>query len=280
MKNVYRSTKRSRSCLASVALLLAFSMATPGLATEETTGRFCWFDLLTEDVESAAPFYERLFGWVTEPVEDGNRLIRRNGGLIGGITRIARDVPESDESTWLVGFEVADLPAAVAAARRLGATIHEDVTDAPGLANWAVVEDPQGAQVLLLDPQTSLGGQTGAGAWAWAEIWTSDPPASMNFYSEVIGWQPAAADGNGYVVFLSASEPRAGVVEIDQGQAHTGWAPYIGVENLAATLERARELGGSVLLEPTTEVHDGRVAAIADPTGVAFLIYQLDEDKL
>ncbi len=55
-----------------------------------------------------------------------------------------------------------------------------------------------------------------------------------------------------------------------------GWAPYIGVANLEATLARARELGGEVLLEPNQEIYAGRVAVLADPTGVAFLVVELE----
>ncbi len=60
----------------------------------------------------------------------------------------------------------------------------------------------------------------------------------------------------------------------------SGWAPYIGVADLEATLARARELGGDVLMEPAENIYEGRVAVLADPTGVSFLVIQLEEKAL
>ena len=39
----------------------------------------------------------------------------------------------------------------------------------------------------------------------------------------------------------------------------------------------AKKLGGRVLLEPSAEVAQGRVAVIEDPAGVDFFVYQIDE---
>ena len=244
-------------------------------------GVVCWFELLTYDAGAASSFYADLFGWQMERGQRGNYLVNHEGALIGGITQIPRRDPDTDESTWLMGITVSDLPAAVAAARRLGAEVHRDVSHTEGMAQWAAIEDPQGAQVLLLIPERQLGGSPGNGSWIWAELWTDDPAASTTFYTEVIGWEHGEeerADG-AYPTFQSGGEPRAGIVPIEEGRVDPGWAPYLGVADLAATLARAKELGGQVLLEPAEEVAGGRVAALADPTGVAFLVYELEEES-
>ena len=57
----------------------------------------------------------------------------------------------------------------------------------------------------------------------------------------------------------------------------TSWAPYVGVADLQKTLARAVELGGRVLLEPDPEIGGGRVALLADPSGGAFFVYELEE---
>jgi len=241
-------------------------------------GAVRWFGLLTENAPAARAFYADLFGWQMERTSSGGYVAVHDGQPFAGITQIGRSVPEIDESTWLVGVVVSDLPESVATARRLGAQILRDVSRAEGFAQWAVIEDPQGAQVLLMVPERPLGGVRAPGNWVWAELWTTDQEASSRFYSQVIGWETVELDrpDGAYPTFQSAGEDRAGLVPIKRGEIENGWAPYLGVADLKATLVLARELGGKVLLEPNQEIHGGRVAVLADPTGVAFLVIELE----
>jgi len=240
-------------------------------------GAVRWFGLLTEDAAAARAFYTDLFGWQMERTASGGHVAVHDGQPFAGITQIGRTTPEVNESTWLVGVVVSDLRASVATARRLGARVLRDVSRAEGFAQWAVVEDPQGAQVILMVPERPLGGVRAPGNWVWAELWTTDQEASSRFYSQVIGWEYVELDrpDGAYPTFQSAGEARAGLVPIEKGAMENGWAPYIGVADLEATLGRARELGGEVLLEPNQEIYAGRVAVLADPTGVAFLVVEL-----
>ncbi len=241
-------------------------------------GAVRWFGLLTEDAAAARTFYADLFGWQMERTSSGGYVAVHDAQPFAGITQIGRTTPEIDESTWLVGVVVSDLRASVATARRLGARVLRDVSRAEGFAQWAVIEDPQGAQVLLMVPERPLGGVRAPGNWVWAELWTTDQEASSRFYSQVIGWETVELDrpDGAYPTFQSAGEDRAGLVPIERGEIENGWAPYLGVADLEATLVRARELGGEVLLEPNEEIHGGRVAVLADPTGVGFLVIELE----
>ncbi|MCH6570824.1 MAG: VOC family protein, partial [Acidobacteria bacterium] len=241
-------------------------------------GAVRWFGLLTENAAAARTFYADLFGWQMERTSSGGYVAVHDGQPFAGITQIGRSVPEIDESTWLVGVVVSDLPESVATARRLGAQVLRDVSRAEGFAQWAVIEDPQGAQVLLMVPERPLGGVRAPGNWVWAELWTTDQEASSRFYSQVIGWETVELDrpDGAYPTFQSAGEDRAGLVPIKRGEIENEWAAYLGVADLEATLVLARELGGKVLLEPNEEIHGGRVAVLADPTGVAFLVIELE----
>jgi predicted enzyme related to lactoylglutathione lyase len=247
-------------------------------ASADGPGAVRWFGLLTEDAAAARTFYTDLFGWQMERTSSGGYVAIRDDKPFAGITQIGRTTPEINESTWLVGVVVSDLPESVATARRLGARVLRDVSRVEGFAQWAVIEDPQGAQVLLIVPERPLGGVQGPGDWVWAELWTTDQEAASRFYSQVIGWESVELDrpGGPYPTFQSAGEARAGLVSIEKGEMEPGWAPYIGVADVEETLARARELGGEVLLEPNQEIYAGRVAVLADPTGVAFLVVELE----
>ena len=245
-------------------------------------GSVRWFELLTEDATAAGAFYRDLFGWELQLRESGDYTVIHDGELIAGISQIERILPEVDETTWLVGVVVEDLHASVATARRLGGRVLRDVATAGELAHWAVVEDLQGGQILLLEPVQlrARGGEPGPGHLVWTELWTTDVEASSAFYTDVVGWDRASVEhpDGAYSMFRSGGKPRAGLVPIETDRLETGWAPYIGVIDLEATLTRARELGGKILLEPSPEIYDGLVAVLADPTGVGFLVYQFPEE--
>ena len=92
---------------------------------------------ITEDADAAKRFYTKLFGWRIQLSPTGSYTALRRGTPIAGISQIDDTLPETEESMWLAAIVVSDLPAAVAAARRLGATIHEDVTRVPGYGSYA-----------------------------------------------------------------------------------------------------------------------------------------------
>ena len=48
-----------------------------------------------------------------------------------------------------------------------------------------------------------------------------------------------------------------------------------GHADVAAVTNKARTLGGSVLMAPNAEVRNGRVAILADPSGAGFVVQEL-----
>ena len=265
-------------CLALAGVL---TLAVGGVATaspQGEPGEVQWWDLLTEDAAGATRFYSELLGWDIERGPKGNYVVRLGGTPIAGISQIKDALPGVSETTWLAGITVSDIETASAAARRLGARKHGEGR-AEGYGQWADFEDPQGAPLMLVVPERALGGAKGPGAWVWAELWTRDPEASVEFYEKVVGYERSTVDrpGGPYPVFRSGGEPRAGIVTIENDRIETAWAPYVGVADLRATLKRALELGGRVLMEPRADQAEGRVALVADPSGGAFFVYDLEE---
>jgi uncharacterized protein len=110
-----------------------------------------------------------------------------------------------------------------------------------------------------------------------AEVIGADPDRLRSFYTALFGWDappgdPVAAavsDPSSYS-FVAAPDAAAPVpVGIGGGP---GFAPrllfYVGVADVGAALDRAVELGGTVVV-PVAERPDGaiRVAQFADPEG-------------
>jgi uncharacterized protein len=110
------------------------------------------------------------------------------------------------------------------------------------------------------------------GGISYLRIPATDPKASADFYEAVFGWtvrrdreDPAFEDGTGHVIGHFRSD--------HQVAGEAGVRPYVFVENLDETLEKARAKGAEVMTEPYPE-GDLWVALILDPAGNAVGIWQ------
>lgn len=271
--------RSSATCLALVLVLSAFAgvaAAQPGPATPSPTGAVVWWDLLTESPASVLDFYRGVFDWEISEHTSRHWVISRGGQPIAGISRVREDNPDVEQAFWLAGIAVGDVDAATDEARLLGAKVHVEPTDSAGYGRYSVIADPEGVPVMLLQPFRRLGGSTGPGSWAWAELWARQPDAEARFYGRVVGYQRERIDmaGSSYEVLTTGGERRAGLVRTPTDQIEPAWAPYVEVARLEATLARVAELGGSVLVEPRLLRSSGSVALVADPAGAALFVYE------
>jgi predicted enzyme related to lactoylglutathione lyase len=264
---------------AGLVFALILSVTLPLAAQAEDGVRVRWWGLVTTDAEAASAFYRDLFELKVTKRGPGRYVIHREDAMVGSITQIEEAAANVKRSTWIVGFRVPNVAVALSKAKGLGATVINDVSRAEGLATWAAVQDPGGAQFVMLQPERDLGTPSSEGSMVWTELWTNDMDASVDFYTDVFGWGHETRNHpNGpYPVFTSGEEARAGLVRISGEAMDLGWAPYVGVTDLRSTLDRAVELGGKILQEPDPDILDGRVAALEDPTGCNFLLYRIRE---
>jgi hypothetical protein len=249
----------------------------------QAAGEIYWFSLLTEDIGGASQFYSELFGWDIVQSPTGGLMALRNGQPFAGINRIEDRIPGTSESLWLAAISVTDPAQSTDKAKKLGATIRQDVTDLPGWGTYSVIQDPQGAPLLLVKPARSLGGTQGYSGWRWAELWTPDTKAAADFYGQVVGYdlEPVKVGNDTYDILSSGGKRQAGLVALDRADIAPRWAPYVGVTDLRGILVRVWQAGGKVLREPAEINFEAaganRVALIADPSGAALFLYQLDE---
>ena len=100
-----------------------------------------------------------------------------------------------------------------------------------------------------------------------AEIRSSDPNATRAFFGELFGWTyPSEGALPGYT-FVDTGMPDALYTAISPRQGDTDLVTFfIGVDDMATTLESATRLGGRIVQDPV-EVPGVRFALIADPQG-------------
>jgi predicted enzyme related to lactoylglutathione lyase len=249
----------------------------PPLGSEGTSlpGKVVWHDLVTPDMDKAKNFYAGLFDWSFEELSDGYALARHNGRLVAGVAKLDRS---GRSSNWLPLVSVPDMDRLLTEATVAGGKIILKPFDLPSRGRVAVLRDPQGAAFGVV--QSSHGDPADRKAdvneWLWNEVWTDDVPSAVTFYQTVGGYRLAEKTvGDIQYRFLERDgQPRVGL--LDKPSPHIGntWVAYIRVADVDATVNKAKALGGNVLMAPTVTVRNGTVAVIADPNGAGFVVQE------
>jgi uncharacterized protein len=287
-------TAGSLSLLVLVALALvsrraAFAGPAPSapLVRVQIPGKFVWFDLLTNDAKAAETYYAGLFGWTFEVLKDHQppyRIIRESGVPIGGLVDMTQRKTDLPESTWLAYVSVPDVDAAAAAFKAKGGKALREPFDVTKLARAAVLTDPQRALIGLL--RTARGdppdGPPVPGRFFWAEYMAQDAPGAMAFYRDTLGYEAREVDAGvrlDYWTLAKGGKNRAGLYATPWKELNSNWLPYVLVADAAAAAEKAKALGGRVVLAPRADVRDGSLAIVVDPTGAALALQKFPFEK-
>jgi uncharacterized protein len=109
------------------------------------------------------------------------------------------------------------------------------------------------------------------GRFAWYELLTTDVQAAKAFYTGVMGWGTwdASAPGRPYVVFTAREAAAGGLMSLPQDARDSGVAPswigYVGVDDVDASAEQTKRLGGVVHVPPTNVGNISRFSIFSDP---------------
>ncbi len=249
-------------------------------------GRIVWRDLITDDPAQSRRFYEELFGWEFESVgtlfslggDDAYSLIRHNGRLIGGMVNEASLNNNAENvSQWVVLMSVADVDAAADHFRGHGGEVLAPPTDVADRGRMAVVVDPQGALLALVqtadgDPEIH---EPDYGDFLWDELWTTDLTAATEFYTGLTGLAKsdrAVDGGRSYRTLNRDGNPALGAMTHPIEGRRPVWVTYIRVADPAAITAKVAGLGGKVYLEAQQRPLGGQVALIADPSGAGIAL--------
>lgn len=248
---------------------------------------FIWYELMTSDPAGAASFYGAVVGWTIAAERDPaagdidyRMIVRSDGGNAGGVLALNADMLAGGARPgWLGYLEVADVDASIDAIKADGGAVHMPATDLP-VGRIAMVADPQGAHVYIMDPVPPPGSEgmesdvfsvTKAQHMRWNELATSDPDAAVAFYKKHFGWgQEGAMDMGplGAYRFLQRGEVMIGaVMPLMEGYPVPVWNFYIGVDDIDRAHAAVTANGGTVTSEPM-EIPGGEFAMNAiDPQG-------------
>ena len=108
------------------------------------------------------------------------------------------------------------------------------------------------------------------GRFVWYELITTDMAGAKAFYTNVVGWgaQDASTSDLAYTLFISEGTPVGGLMDLPEEARKMGatprWMGYVSVNDVDATADRIKRLGGAVYVPPT-DSNIGRIAVVADP---------------
>jgi predicted enzyme related to lactoylglutathione lyase len=144
----------------------------------------------------------------------------------------------------------------------------------------AVVIDPQKAIFGLV---TATGGDPLdsdflVNQFLGSELWTTNPDDALKFYNMLAGYEQKLIDIKAdlkYRRLVVNGRFCGGLMKLPWDDVEPAWIPYVSVKNTLETVEKAKKLGGKIIVEKDSAVQEGSIAIIADPSGAVFAIIQM-----
>jgi len=263
-----------------------------------------WIDTYQADPEAAVVFYGGLFDWRFEKTvhaESATYLVATLDGQDVAAVGSYLAAASATTPAWNTYIAVDSADDSAAKVRNSGGTVLADAVDVGDAGRMAVCADPSGAEFRLWQPGTITGAQTVnvPGSWNFSELNTRDIDGAMRFYRAVFGWEADEVDMGamagtmlrlpGYADFLEKYDPGIGqrhadfgappgfsecigwILPLENEELRPHWSITFTVADTDAVVARARELGGTVLVEPY-DVAPVRSAVLRDPAGARFTV--------
>jgi uncharacterized protein len=117
-----------------------------------------------------------------------------------------------------------------------------------------------------------------ANPFVHVELNTSDPEKAKAFYSKLFRWNledvPNAAVPDGSYTMIKVGEGTGGGIMKQILGGPSGWLAYVEVEDIHATTQKAKSLGGKIMKEPFEVMGVGWLSYIQDPTGAVLGLWK------
>jgi len=114
------------------------------------------------------------------------------------------------------------------------------------------------------------------GSFCWAELATNNLQAAKKLYGELFGW--SAADypipGGGIYTMFQIDGNDVAAAHAARPELPPHWGIYFSVTSADEAAAKVVPLGGKVIAPPFDVMDMGRMAAIQDPQGTMFFLWQ------
>jgi predicted enzyme related to lactoylglutathione lyase/NifU-like protein involved in Fe-S cluster formation len=257
------------------------------MSDPKARGRFVWYDLLTNDPNSAVPFYTTVVGWGTQLFDGGGEgyTMWTNGPTpIGGISHLPPEAAAAGAPPhWLPYIGTPDTDATAKRCEQLGGKVLTQPMDIPTIGRFAVLADPQGAVFAVftaLDQAPGHEGQPTLGDFSWHELATTDYEAAWNFYSELFGWEKDSVMDMGpsgmYLMFKRNGVTLGGMYNKSADMPWpSNWLCYAKVDDVQDRVSTITNNGGQIAVGPMEVPGGDWIVVGTDPQGAAFALHSV-----
>lgn len=118
-----------------------------------------------------------------------------------------------------------------------------------------------------------------ANPFCHVELATDQPGKAREFYAKLFSWKfeesPSPVAGGVYTHIHVGDGTGGGMMKKAMQEAPTAWLPYVLVDSVEATIEKARSLGATIVLEKMTIPEQGAFGILVDPTGATLGVWEL-----
>ena len=106
------------------------------------------------------------------------------------------------------------------------------------------------------------------------ELHTKDVEKSKKFYTSLFDWKLEEFPGMDYTIINVGEGTGGGMMKNPMPNSPDNWLPYVLVDDIAASTNKAKSLGAAIV-QDVTEIPDmGWSSVILDPTGAPFGLFQ------
>lgn len=108
------------------------------------------------------------------------------------------------------------------------------------------------------------------------ELNTTDLGQAKAFYGKLFAWtleDMPMAEGT-YTLIKVGEGTGGGMMKHPMPGAPSMWLPYVAVDDIQASTEKARTLGAKVIVEPQEIPNVGWFSVFLDPTGAALALFK------
>ncbi|MBA2305931.1 MAG: VOC family protein [Acidobacteria bacterium] len=115
-----------------------------------------------------------------------------------------------------------------------------------------------------------------ANPFVHVELSTTDPEKAKAFYGKLFSWkmEDTPMEGFTYTMIQPGEGTGGGLMKQMMPGAPSAWLPYVIVDDVKASTEKATSLGGSVLKDVSEIPGMGSFSIITDPTGAVLGLWQ------